>query len=57
MMKSKRLELDVDLEAKPIALHKPGLVLIHWREQVYRDLERDVQIGVLEKINPNTPVT
>ena len=57
LMKCEPLELHVDPEAKPIAVHKPGLVPIHWQEQVYKDLERDVRIGVLEKVSPNTPVT
>ena len=57
MMKCEPLELHVDPEARPVAIHKPALVPIHWQEKVYQDLERDVKIGVLEKVNPNTPVT
>lgn len=57
MMKCEPLELHVDPDARPVAVHKPALVPIHWREKVYNDLERDVQIGVLEKVSPNTPVT
>ena len=57
MMKCEPLELHVDPQAKPVAIHKPGAVPIHWQEKVYQDLERDVQIGVLEKVSPNTPVT
>ena len=57
MMNCEPLELHVDKDAKPVAIHKPGLVPIHWQDKVYRDLERDVQIGVLEKVSPNTPVT
>ena len=49
MMKCELLELHVDAEVKPIAVNKPGLVPIHWQEQVYQDLEQDVQIVVLEK--------
>ena len=57
MMKCEPLELHVDPNAKPVAVHKPALVPIHWQEKVFRDLERDVQIGVLERVSPNTPVT
>ena len=57
MMKCEPLELHVDPTAKPVAVHKPAVVPIHWRNKVYRDLERDVQIGVLERVSPNTPVT
>ena len=57
MMSCDPLELHVDPNAKPVAVHKPALVPIHWQEKVYNDLERDVKIGVLEKVSPNTPVT
>ena len=57
MMKCEPLQLHVDPNAKPVAIHKPALVPIHWQERVHSDLERDVQIGVLEKVSPNTPVT
>ena len=57
MMNCQPLELHVDPNAKPVAVHKPALVPIHWQEKVFQDLERDVRIGVLEKVSPNTPVT
>ena len=57
MMKCEPLELHVDPTAKPVAVHKPAIVPIHWRNKVYRDLECDVQIRVLERVSPNTPVT
>lgn len=33
------------------------MVPIHWQERVYQDLERDVKLGVLVKVSPNTTVT
>ena len=57
MMNCEPLHLYVDPEAKPVAVHKPALVPIHWQEKVHQDLERDVRLGVLEKVDPNTPVT
>ena len=57
MMKCEPLRLYVDPQAKPVAVHKPALVPIHWQDKVYQDLERDVRLGVLEKVDPNTPVT
>lgn len=57
MMKCEPLKLYVDPDAKPVAVHKPALVPIHWQDQVLKDLERDVRLGVLEKVSPNTPVT
>ena len=57
MMRCDPLELHVDPNAKPTAIHKPAMVPIHWQDRVYHDLERDVKLGVLEKVAPNTPVT
>ncbi len=42
MMTGEPLHLYVDPDARPLAVHKPALVPIHWQEQVFRDLERDV---------------
>ena len=57
MMKCEPLKLYIHPHAKPVAVHKPAVVPIHWREKVHADLERDVALGVLEKVGPNTPVT
>ena len=57
MMKCEPLRLFLDPNAKPVAVHKPAVVPIHWRDQVYAGLERDVALGVLEKVVPNDPVT
>ena len=57
MMSSEPLKLHVNPDAKPVACHKPALVPIHWQDKVLQDLERDVAIGVLEKVDANTPVT
>ena len=57
MMEGEPLKLYVDPDARPVAVHKPALVPIHWQDKVQQDLERDVDIGVLEKVSANTPVT
>ena len=57
LMTGEPLRLHVDPNARPIAVHKPATVPIHWQEKVLNDLERDVRLGVLEKVTPNTPVT
>ena len=57
LMKCEPLRLHVDPNAVPVAVHKPALVPIHWQDRVYADLERDVRIGVLERVDPNTPTT
>ena len=51
------LELHVDPKARPFAVHTPASVPIHWAKKVKSDLERDVELGVLERVNENTPVT
>ena len=57
MMKCEPLKLFLNPDAKPVAVHKPAVVPIHWQEKVQSDLERDVALEVLEKVQPNTPVT
>ena len=57
LMKCEPLKLHVDPNAVLVAIHKPALVPIHWQDRVYADLERDVRIGVLERVDPNTPTT
>ena len=57
MMNCEPLRLFLNPEAKPVAVHKPAVVPIHWQDKVLADLERDVALGVLEKVGPNTPVT
>ena len=51
------LQLHIDPDSKSVAVYKPALVPIHWQEKVHADLERDVRIGVLERVSPNTPTT
>ena len=57
LMNCEPLKLYLNENAKPVAVHKPAVVPVHWREKVLADLERDVNLGVLEKVGPNTPVT
>ena len=57
LMTGSPLQLHVDPQATPVACHKVVPIPLHWRERVKADLERDVRIGVLEKVPDNTPVT
>ena len=50
-------EFHLDEGAKPFVCHTPAPVPAHWEKKVKKDLERDVALGVLEKVPPNTPVT
>ena len=56
MYTDKPLELFVDLSIKPVAIHKAAIVPIHLKARVKADLDRDVCLGILEKVNLNTPV-
>ena len=50
------LTFHVDPKATPVACHKPAAVPLHWQEAVRETLERDVRLGVLERVPYNTPV-
>ena len=50
------LHIDMDPDAKPIAIHVPVPVPLHWQSEVKAGLDADVAIGVLEKVPPNTPI-
>ena len=56
MMTGTPLQLHVDPAAKPVACHKVTPVPLHWKYKVKADLDRDVALGVLEKVPDNTPV-
>ena len=43
--------------AEPVAVHKPATIPAHWQEAVRADIERDIKLGVLERVPQNTPVT
>ena len=57
LMQGPPLELHVDQRVKPYVCHTPAPVPAHWENKVKADLERDVALGVLERVAPNTPVT
>ena len=50
------LKLLVDPKAKPVAVHRASPVPVHWMAKVKADLDRDVALGVLERVPENTPV-
>ena len=49
------LRFNIDEDAIPVACHRVTPVPIHFQERVKRDLQRDVALGVIEKVPPNTP--
>ena len=56
MTGSPPLRLHVDPTAKPVAVHTPAQVPLHWQEAVKGGLDRDCRLGVLEKVPVNEPV-
>ena len=57
MMAGPPLRLNIDPKAKPITAHKAAAVPVHWEEKVKAHLDRDVRLGVLEKVPIGTPDT
>ena len=51
------LELAIKPGASPHAVYTPSTVPIHWEDKIKRDLDRDIDMGVLEKVDVNEPVT
>ena len=51
------LRVFVDDEASPVAVHSPSQIPLHWQKQVKDGLDRDVRLGVLERVPVNDPVT
>ena len=57
MSDSEPLRLFVDPAAKPIAIRTPAQVPLAWHNSVRDGLDRDVRLGVLERVPLNTPDT
>lgn len=51
------LRIFVDPDVAPVAVHTPISVPVHWREQVKASLDRDVRLGVLERVPVGEPVS
>ena len=48
--------LFVDLTVKPVAINKAAIIPIYLKARVKADLDRDVRLGILEKVDINSPV-
>ena len=55
LMKGEPLSIPVKPGARPYCVNKPVPIPVHFRERVLRDLKRDVALGVIEPVPPNTP--
>lgn len=54
-MEGPPIKLHVDADAKPVNLRTPAPVPLHWQERVKQDLDRDVSLGVLERVPYGEP--
>ena len=50
------LKIFTDELASPVAVHMPSPVPLHWKAAVKQGLDRNVALGVLEKVPVNEPV-
>ena len=57
MTNSPPLRLFIDESATPVAVHSPAPVPLHWEGPVKASLERDLRLGVIERVPVNTPTT
>ena len=57
LMGGEPLPIPTRSDVKPVAVHTPVAIPLHWEEKVYKDLMRDVALGVIEPVPINTPVT
>ena len=55
-MEAPPLRLLVDKDATPYACHKAIPVPLHWQEKVEADIDRDIQLGVIEQVPVGDPV-
>ena len=56
LMHGPPLEFALKRDAVPKAIYTPSVVPRHWEDKIRRDLDRDVAMGVLEKVDVNEPV-
>ena len=56
-MEGPPLEIHLKDDAKPFAHTKAARIPLHWQQQVYEDLMRDIDLGVIERVPENEQVT
>ena len=49
------VKLAIKPGAELVCHTKPFRVPLHWKQQVKEGIERDIQLGIIEKVPPNTP--
>jgi hypothetical protein len=56
MMNCAPAHIHLKKDAKPVAIHNPFSIPVHWREEVKRRLDRDVADGIIEPVPIGEPV-
>ena len=54
-MVSPPIEIHVDPATKPVAVHTPASVPLHWQAKVHEDLLWDEALGIFEKVPHGEP--
>ena len=49
------MKVNISESATPYITRRPPRVPIHWRAQVIEQLDRDIALGVIERVPPGTP--
>lgn len=57
MMTGLPFSINIDLATKPMAVHTPASIPNHWKEDVKQQLDADVALGMIVKVEPNTSTT
>ena len=57
MMSGPPMRIMIDPNTTPFATHKPIPIPIHWQDEIYADLKRDVDLKVIEPVPIGTPTT
>ena len=55
MMSGPPVQVHTDPTAKPVAIHTPAPIPIHWQKECKEQLDMDVALGVIEKVGPDKP--
>ena len=56
-MQGEPMPIITNPDVKPVAVHRPVPVPLHWQEKVKADLDRDVALGIIEPVPLNTPTS
>ena len=56
-MKGEPMPIITDPNVKPVAVHRPVPVPLHWMKKVKEDLDQDVHLGIIEPVPINTPTS